>query len=306
LILPFGAPGGVSVPFWRTPAGWLTAGVSVIAAIAAFWTAWPLIATGLDHALLDAAQIHPLLFNRYGVYQVALLALILTCMIAYASIWRISAAETVASIFAVAAGAAIMLLLLDVDYNTGDVIATINPLEKMLTFADRGTSSAANGGNPLAVLPLLLDGLASVLAHYSFVLHSSARPTIFLTWLILPGIVYVWRRSERLAALQAVLLMAAAIGIDTLAARRGLKIEYVIFTDPLIILAGAILLERLGALRFHKWAFPIAAVLVALHVTVGQAAPVRDAFERSGPESICEWNHFYMPQLAVPWCPASS
>jgi hypothetical protein len=136
------------------------------------------------------------------------------------------------------------------------------------------------------------------------VLQPSARPTVFLTWLILPGIVYFRRRGERLAALLA--LTAAAIGIDALNVRRGLKIEYSIFTDPLIVLAGAILLERLGELRFHKWAFPIAAGLVALHVTVGQASPVKDAMERSGPEPICEWNQFYMPLIPVPWCPYPS
>ena len=87
--------------------------------------------------------------------------------------------------------------------------------------------------------------------------------------------------------------MAAAIGIDTLGVRRGLKIEYFIFTDPLIILAGAILLERLGELRFHKWAFPIAATLLGLHIAVGQAEPIKYAFKRSGQELICDWNRYY-------------
>ena len=63
--------------------------------------AWPLIATGFDRALLDAAQFRPLLLGRYGVYQAALLGLIVGCMIAYAALWRVSAAETFASIAAV-------------------------------------------------------------------------------------------------------------------------------------------------------------------------------------------------------------
>jgi len=45
----------------------------------------------------------------------------------------------------------------------------------------------------------------------------------------------------------------AAIGIDALGVRRGLKSEYFIFTDPLIIIAGAILLDCLSDLRFRKW-----------------------------------------------------
>jgi hypothetical protein len=302
VILPFGSAQSASVGFWDSRTSWLAAAIAALVALAAGWMAWPLIATGLDRALLDAAQFHPLLIGRFGTYQIVLLVLIAIGMIAFAAIWRVSMAETVTSLFAVAAGAAMALLLLDVDYNTGNVIAVVNPLEKMLTFADAGTSSAANGTSPLAVLLLLFDGLASVLARYTFFLHSSARPTVFLTWLILPGIVYAWRRSEHLTAVQAIVLMAAAIGIDTLGVRRGLKIEYFIFTDPLIILAGAILLERFSDLRFNRWAFPIAATLFGLHIAVGQAEPVKYAFKRTGPQSICEWNRHYMPLMPVPWC----
>ena len=108
-------------------------------------------------------------------------------------------------------------------------------------------------------------------------LHSSPRPTVFLTWLIVPGIVYAWRRGEQLAAIQALVLLLAAIGIDALGVRRGLKSEYFIFTDPLIILAGAVLLDRLSDLRFHRWAYPVAMVLFGLHIAVGQAEPIKYA-----------------------------
>jgi hypothetical protein len=97
-------------------------------------------------------------------------------------------------------------------------------------------------------------------------------------------------------------LLLAAIGIDALGVRRGLKSEYFIFTDPLIILAGAILLCSLSELRFHKWAYPLAAVLFGLHIVIGQAEPIKYAFMRRGPESICEWNRYYLPLLPLPWC----
>jgi hypothetical protein len=153
---------------------------------------------------------------------------------------------------------------------------------------------------------LLLGGLGSVLARYTFVLHSSPRPTVFLIWLIIPGIVYAWRRGEKQVALQASMLMLAALGIDALNVRRGLKAEYFIFTDPLIILAGAVLLDSLAELRSHKWAYPIAATLIGLHIVIGQAEPVKYALKRTGPASICEWNHYYMPLMPLPWCPAST
>ncbi|SHJ33592.1 hypothetical protein SAMN05444159_0351 [Bradyrhizobium lablabi] len=305
MVLPFGSGNSAGVAFWRqSRLRWLLTGIAALAAIAAAGAAWPLIATGLDRALLDAGQFHPLLLGRFGIYQVALATLIGGCMTAYAMIWRVSAAETLASMSAVIAGAAIALLVLDLDYNTSNVIAVINPLEKMLTFADTTTTDAANGSNLLSIFLLLFDGVGSVLARYTFVLHSSPRPTVFLTWLIVPGIILAWRRGERLVAIQALVLLLGAIGIDSLGVRRGLKSEYFIFTDPLIILSGAILLDCLSDLRFHKWAYPIAAVLFGLHIAVGQAEPIKYAFMRRGPESACAWQGYYMPLMPLPWCPA--
>jgi hypothetical protein len=303
VILPFGGEGSASVAFWRNPrSGWLATAMAALAAISAISAASPLIGTGFDRALLDAAHFQPILPGRFGIYQAAWLILIGGSMIAYAAIWRVSAAETLASMFAIMAGASIALLALDLEYNASNVIAVFNPLEKMLTFADANTADVANGSNTLGILLLLLDGVASVLARYSFVLHPSPRPTVFLTWLIIPGIFLAWRRGERHAAIQALALLLAAIGIDTLGVRRGLKSEYFIFTDPLIILAGAILLDSLSNLRFHKWAYPVGAVLFGLHIAVGQAEPIKYAFMRKGPESICEWNQYYLPLLPLPWC----
>jgi hypothetical protein len=304
LVLPFGGAESVSVPAWRhgRSALWLAI-LAFLAAAAAIWAALPLIATGFDLALLDAAGFHPLLFGRFGIYQIALLLLIGACMLAYAVIWRVSVAETLASMAAVAAGASVALLALNLDYNSGNVVAVFNPLEKMLKFVDAGTAAAASQSSVADIFRLLLDGIASVAARYSFVLHASPRPTVFLIWLIVPGILSAWLRGERQAAIQAFLLLMAAVGIDALGVRRGLKSEYFIFTDPLIILAGALLLDRLADLRFHRWAFPIALALFALQIVVGQAEPIKYAFMHRGPESICEWNQHYMPLMPLPWCP---
>jgi hypothetical protein len=306
LILPFGSAESTSVAFWRNSrSAFALAILSAIAAVIAIGAAWPLVATGLDRALLDAAGFRPLLFGRFGTYQVALLLLIGACILAYATIWRVSAAETLASMAAIAAGAAVALLMLELDYNSGNVIAVFNPLEKMLKFVDAGTAAAANQSSFADIFRLLLDGFASVAARYSFVLHPSPRPTVLLTWLIVPGIVYAWVRGERQAAIQAFLLLVAAVGIDALGTRRGLKSEYFIFTDPLIILAGAFLLERMPDLRLRKWAYPIALILFTLQIVISQAEPIKYALMRRGPESTCEWNQHYLPLMPLPWCPVS-
>jgi hypothetical protein len=247
-----------------------------------------------------------LFLGQFGVYQAALAILIGACMILYAAIWRITAAETLTSLFAVAAGALVALLVLKLEFNAKDVIAVVNPLEKMLSFTDAGTADLANGASFKGIVAPLFEGLASVIARYSFVLHSSPRPTVFLTWLIVPGIVVAWRRGERQAAIQALLLLLAAIGIDALGVRRGLKSEYFVFTDPLIILAGAILLDRMSDFRFHRWAYPIAATLVGLHIVISQAEPVKYALKRAGPEVVCEWSGYHLPLLPLPWCKPAS
>jgi hypothetical protein len=302
-VLPFGSPEGASVAFWRgTPAAWLATALAAIAAGLAAGAAWPLVATGFDRPLLEAAHFRPLLMGRYGVYQIALAALIGTCMIAYAAVWRVSIAETLASMFAIVAAASVMLLLLDLYYDPRNAIAVVNPLERMLTFADSATNDAASAPGLSAMFGLLLEGIGSVLARYTFVLHPSARPTVFLSWLVAAGIVLAWRRGERLAALQAIMLLLSAIGIDALGVRRGLKTEYFIFTDPLIVLSGAILLDRLTELRFARFTYAIGTMLLVAHLIVGQAEPVKHAFKATGPESICEWNNHYMPLLALPWC----
>ncbi|MFH1341539.1 MAG: hypothetical protein ABIL01_10075 [Pseudomonadota bacterium] len=307
VILPFGSAAGASVAFWRdSPLRWLALAIAAATAFAALMAAWPIIATGLDRALLDAAQFRPLLLGRFGIYQAALLILIGGCMVAYAAIWRVSVAETLASMFTMAAGASIALLALNFEYSTSNVIAVVNPLEKMLTFADPYITDVASEPNPAAVLVLLFKGIGSVLARYAFILHPSPRPTVFLIWFLVPCIVYAWSRCERRVAVQALLLLLAAIGIDTLGVRRGLKTEYFIFTDPLIIIACAILLAAASDLRFHKWTFPVAVALFCLHIAVGQAEAVKYATKRSGAESICEWNRQYLPLLPLPWCPIPS
>ncbi|EGP08069.1 hypothetical protein CSIRO_2667 [Bradyrhizobiaceae bacterium SG-6C] len=302
IMLPFGTADGASAGFWRRPAAWPAVLIAAMIAAGMLALAWPLIAAGLEPESIDIAQLHPLIAGRFGIYQIALLAWIGIGMVAFAALWRVSASETLASIFAIAAGASLGLLALYIAFDPQNVVAVINPVEKMLVFADAPATSATEGGKIWAAIALLFDGVKSVLQRYTFVLFTSPRPTVFLTWLVFPGIVYAWIRGERQAAIQAAILLLSAIGIDALGVRRNLKAEYFILTDPLIILAGALLLERLNDLRFSKWAYPIGAALIVIHVAISQAEPVKHVMKRSGPEYICEWNEYYEPLLPMPWC----
>jgi hypothetical protein len=304
VILPFGSKESDSVAFWRDrPSAWPITAVAAISAGALLGMGWPLLLDGFDRTLINAAELRPFLMGRFGIYQLALMMLLGACMITYAVLWRVSTVETLTSMFAVIAGASLALLVLYVAYDERNIVAIANPIEKMLVFADTATTDVANGGGISRLISLLLGDVGSLLARYTFVLQPSARPTVFLIWLIVPGIIVAYRRGERLVALQALMLLLAAAGIDTLGVRRGLKTEYFIFTDPLIILAGAILLDRLASsLSFARWTYPAAVTLLLGYLVVGQAEPVKYAFKETGPESICEWNKHYMPELPLPWC----
>jgi hypothetical protein len=302
MILPFGSPASPSTAFWTLPRAWLATAIVILFAAGALYAAWPLIRTGLDPAVASASTLKPLLLGRFGAYQAVLLAWIGLGMIAYAALWRVNVRETLAAMAAVIGGASLGLLALYLQYNPANVVAVINPVEKMLVFADAPVTAATDSGGILAALNLLLIGIKSVLQRYTFVLFTSPRPTVFLVWLILPGIVVAWRRGERQTAIQAALLMLVALGIDSLGVRRGLKTEYFIITDPLIILAGALLLDRLEDLRWSRWTYAIGATLVVVHVAISQAEPVKHVLKKSGPEYICEWNQYYQPDLPMPWC----
>jgi len=309
LVVPCGRPEGASVDFWRRGrARWGAAGVAVLAALVLALAARPLVAAGLDLANLRAAALSPLLLKTTGLYQAGLAAWILLWMIVFAGVFRVSAAETVAAVAMAVAGAAAGLLVLELQYNPRVVSIVLNPLEQMFTIANMlavpgQTATPAAGGGLGTIVALLLDGVVGVLRRYTFFLYTSPRPTVFLTWLVLPGILVAWRRGERQTALAAALLMLTAIGIDALGMQRNLKPEYFNFTDPLIILAGVLLLERMADLRYRRLAYPIGAVLIALQIGVSQAEPLRHMLKKEGAaDGVCDWNTTYMPLLPLPWC----
>lgn len=299
LVLPFGTSATASVVFWtRGARAWLAAGAAIVAAVFATAAVWPLISTGLDPAVAAAAGLKPLLLGRFGLYQIALLGWIVICMVTFAVIWRVSPPESLAAISCVVVGASLGLLALDIHYNATDVVIVLNPVEKMMMYVDKPEAFSSLRG----AIDLLFSGILGTLERYTFVLHSSPRPAVFLTWLVIPGIYYAWRRGEKQVALQAVFLMLAAIGIDAIGIRRGLKVEYFVLTDPLIIMAGMILFDRMSDIRFHRRAFPIGAALIAAHLCFSQAEPVKMVLRRKGPENTCEWSQTYLPKLQLPWC----
>ncbi|MGO4715170.1 hypothetical protein [Bradyrhizobium sp. 2TAF24] len=301
LALTFGTPQGASVAFWRAPSrAWPVVLATLACAALLCGLAWPIVAAGIDPDNRAAAELHPLLFGRFGVYQGALLLTTWLAMAVFAKLYRVSAAETAAAMAAIVAGAAAGLLALDLQFNAGNAVAVVNPLEKMLGFAGLAPGGVSEAGHDLA---LLQDSFVAVLRRYSFFLYTSARPAIFLIWLIVPGIVYAWVVGRRQVALQATLMLLVATGIDTLSAVRYLKAEYFLLSDPFIIIAGALLLDALPQVAQMRGAYAIGLVLSLVHMVGSQPEPVKMMTKQSGPAYICEWNQIYEKQLPMPWCP---
>jgi hypothetical protein len=289
----------VGDPFWRSgTARWGAIAALALAAALLAWLAWPVLATGYDEATARAAGLKPL-FGRFGVYQAGLLAMTVAAVVAYAVLWRVAAAETVATLLALAGGAALGLSGLRLQFSPGDAVAVLNPLEKMLVFAPVSGDQVQQVGSVLAEL---LGNARAVLARYSFVLFPSARPTLLILWLVVPGIVAALMKGRRQVALQAVLLLGVAAGIDTLGISRSLKSEYFVFSDPFIIIAGALLLEAMPEVLAWRWSFLAGEVLLVATIVMAHPEPVKVMTKRSGPDYICEWNQEYQPLLPMPWC----
>jgi hypothetical protein len=157
--------------------------------------------------------------------------------------------------------------------------------------------------NHVMIRSIHLDMIGGVIARRTFILHSSPRPTIFLEWFVLAATIIALRRGERKLPLQVMVLMGTVWLVDLLGMARELQLPYFIFTDPLVIIAAALLIEKLVFLQGHRWAYPIGVSLIVAHITVSKAEPVKHAFLRTdGVEVICGLYHHAKRVERFPFC----
>ena len=297
LLLPFGEPSQRG--FWtERRAGWALA-ASVIVALLAAIAAAPLVRQGLfaDAALLTMRRV-----LDTGVFQTILIVWIASGMLAFGLLWRVPLAEGLTAAFSLIAGISLGLLPLYIYRATSSIAKVISPLDALYYFvAPTDSQCGPSGcGFPFA---MIFDSLRGLLLHHTFFLQTSPRPEIFLEWVIIAGIVIAFRRREYKVALQVSFLIGAVLAVDTLQAARALKQDYFNYTDPLIIIAGALLLAKLTDLQNHRWAYPVGATLIALHVAFSQAEPIKHAFLlRSGPETKCDVLNGLRGMERFPFC----
>jgi hypothetical protein len=307
VALPFGSRPQRPSVFWHGWRGWSAAALLCLLALLAAIPAAVLIKEGLDPNIAASFGLRPLIGGRFGTYQFVVAGWIALGMIAYAVVWRVPIAELLATVAAAIYGAALGLLVLYVQYNPHNVVVVINPLEQMFLFAVASTPEMAQGGGLFngKNVQLALSYVLDLAARRTFVLHSSPRPTIFLEWFVIAATIFAWRSGERKLVLQVGALMLTVWGVDLIGMARDLKLEYFILTDPLVIIAAALLLEKLVKLHSHPWAYPIGAVLIVAHVAVSQAEPVKHVFKSEGPEVYCGLYHHAKRVEHFSFCPKS-
>jgi hypothetical protein len=311
LLLPFGPdatrPSAPQLGFWQTPRrAWLAFAAAAAIALLATYLAKDLVMLGLAAANASV----PLLPLGIGAATYwSMLAIWLTLgMIAYCIVWRVPAAEALAAMAAVVAGCMIGLLALDIRFAPDNAIVVLHPLETMYAWASAGDPRLSTRGSLLnaARVQFLLQAVGGVIARRTFFLQSSPRPTIFLEWFVIAATAIAIRRREWRLVIPVAALMFTDWGVDLLDMGRRLQQAYFLFTDPLAIIAAALLIARLTDLRRHRWTYPLGVSLVAVTVAVSQAEPVKHIFRTGDPKVLCESGlpHYYQRLGTFPFCAA--
>ncbi len=267
--------------------GWmLAAGATLLAAVAAY-PAIDLLRLGIAGGM---AAYRPLGAGLSGVYQWLIGLWVTGAVVAYAFVRRTPAAVTVTVLACVALGVGVGLSSLLIYYDIRNVMAVANPIEHMFVFASADTAmSQQTQVLSTTLFATLAAGVGRVLAVHSFVFNPSGRPTLLLEWFAIGGLVVMWRNGERRAVLQPGLLILAALGIDTLFSVRNLQLVYTVYTDPLLILAAALVLAQFPQLQKTPRAQNAALGLMMIYLVWGQLEPVRQAITRGHPEDTCVW-----------------
>jgi hypothetical protein len=310
LLLPFGpeaAPPSAAQPgFWRTPRRTWPALVAVaLIALLAVYLAKDIVLLGLAGANAGV----PLLPLGIGTrtYWSILAVWLAFGMIAYWIVWRVPAAEAFAAMAAVVAGSMIGLLALYIRFAPDNAIVVLHPLETMYAWAAAGDPRLSTGSSlfSAARVQFLLQAIYGVIARRTFFLQSSSRPTIFLEWFVIAATVVAVRRRQWHLVVTVAALMLTDWGVDLLGMGRHLEQAYFLFTDPLAIVAAALLMARLTYLQQHRWTYPLGVTLISATIVVSQAEPVKHIFMTGGPEVLCnrEYAYHYRRLERFPFCP---
>ena len=245
----------------------------------------------------------PVLPDFPGLYQGLLIAYVAICMAIYALIWRVRPLDAVSGLLVVLVGLALGLLALYARYDLNAVIAVANPIEHL-----HAASATPDAHLPTTSVVTLggkfILGLGKVLAAHTFLLPTH-RPTLLIEWLAIYAAWIIWRRGDKQAAWQIVVLLLAAFAIDasfTLRGTAALKVYYTPYTDPFIVLAGAIALnqfaDELSGLRAQR----LILAFMLVYVIWGNFESARATYGGHGKAKVCKVAAELLQRLTIPYC----
>ena len=291
ILLPFGPAGANGRRFWGVSGrAWLALAAAAALAALGITLAYGLLSFGLSTLSTPTLNL-PALALSTKAYWTAILVWFGLGFAVYCVLWKVPTLEALTAVLAAVAGCTIGLLALYARYNPNDVMVVFHPFEQMFKWAAGSNPELATHGFGYKFM-FLLQAMAHVVLRRTFFLESSPRPAMFLEWFIIAATVIAIRRREWTLVLQVAVLMLTDWGVDTLGMGRGLKQEYFLLTDPLAIIAAALLIAKLTDLQRHRWAYPVGMALIGAHLVISQAEPVKHAFLKSdGPEVLCGLYH---------------
>lgn len=304
IMLPFGPAGTKAREFWNA-SGRAVAALAAVATLAVLgiYLAYDILAFGLSTASTPTLRSPTLALDAKTYW--ALIAMWLGLgFAAYSVLWKVPALEALTAILAAVAGCTIGLLALYARYNPNDVVVVFHPFEQMFQWAAGSDPGLAKQGFGYK-LKVLFEAMGHVVLRRTFFLESSPRPAMFLEWFVIAATIVAIRRREWPLVAQVVVLMLTVWGVDTLGMSRGLKQEYFLLTDPLAIIAAALLIAKLADLQRHRWAYAAGMMLIGAHLVISQAEPVKHAYLKSGgPEELCGLYHNAQRVERLPVCKA--
>lgn len=284
----------------RSARSWIVPAIAIAVAVALAYPAVQLLAQGMA----GRTNYRPIGGGLSGVYQWLIAAWVAGAMIAYAIAYRVSVSGTVAAMAALVAGIGLGLLSLDIRYHLFNVIAVANPVEHMFASAAVATPTLTNEPQMLtgAFAFALAKGIAQSLALHSFIFNTSARPTLLLEWFAIVGAIVLWRRGERRLPIQVALLIGTAWALDAVFSLRSLQTQYFAYTDPLLILAAALVLAHLPDLQARRWAQHAAIALLVITVVWAHLEPVKAVLRHDNRQESCAWLPAHVTLIRFPFC----
>ena len=291
ILLPFGPTAGEKSRFWDAP-GRVLAPLALAATLAALgvYLARDLLSFGLSIMSTPALSL-PALTLSTGTYWSIIVIWFAIGLAAYCLVWKAPALEALTAALAAVAGCTLGLLMLYARYNSTDVLVVFHPFEQMFKWAAGSEPGLAKQGLAYDI-KFLFEAIGHVILRRTFFLESSPRPAMFLEWFVIAATVVAIRRRDWPLVAQVAVLMLTDWGVDTLGMARGLKQEYFLLTDPLAIIAAALLITKLTDLQRHRWAYATGMLLIGAHLIISQAEPIKHAFLKSdGPEVLCGLYH---------------